>query len=183
MVYSIYMEKFLVLILAFSIGFTPFYFAFAQDAGDDSLSVLDKKEELEKQHDQRRKTLEDSHDKHAQDLEKSAARERDAARNFLERRSKELEEAYREKFSEVEKEKSRTATYLQQKEEELIEQHQHRESDARKAWEMKQLELSQQHEEKLRKLAEERTDYQRDYERRVKELELRAKRDRPHTDD
>jgi len=40
------MRKFIILILAFSVGFTPFYFARAQEAVDDTLDVLDIKEEL-----------------------------------------------------------------------------------------------------------------------------------------
>jgi len=140
-------------------------------------------DDLEKKFDERRKALENTHDKQTRELESAVAQERDSVRAFHEKRSKELEEAYTEKFSELEKDKNRLAINLQQKEDELHEQFQKNESERRKAWAIKQLELSQLHKDKQRKMTEERDSNQKDYERRVRELELRIKRDRPHTED
>lgn len=43
------MRKFIILILAFSVGFTPFYFARAQEESDNTLNILDRKEQLREQ--------------------------------------------------------------------------------------------------------------------------------------
>lgn len=43
------MRKFIILILAFSVGFTPFYFARAQEESDNQLNILDRKEQLREQ--------------------------------------------------------------------------------------------------------------------------------------
>ena len=144
--------------------------------------VASRAEEADRRHEERRKALEEGHDKRRRELEAAVAQERDTVRAYLDRRSKELEEAYREKFSEFEREKSRSGAWLQQKEEELLEQHQKHEADLRKGWELKQLELTRAFEDKTRKLVEERDALQKDYERRLREIDLRGK-DRPHTND
>ena len=142
-----------------------------------------REDEANKKLAERKVQIEELYDKRLRELELAVGQERDSVRAFLERRSRELEEAYREKFAELEKEKSRASGWLQQKDEELVEAHAKRENELRKSWEMKQLEFATQYEEKLRKLSEERTELHKDFERRVREVELRLKSERPHTND
>ena len=92
-------------------------------------------------------------------------------------------DTYREKFVALDQEKNRIQAHLTQKEEQLLEEHNKRETEMRNEWNLKKLEFTKQYDDKLHKLQEERAALQRDYEQKLRELELRERKDRPRSSD
>lgn len=111
--------------------------------------------------------------------ESEIAAEREALRAEHDKRFKELEDSYREKFGLLEQEKSRATHILLEKEDALLAQYQKLERDLRNEMNLTKIELAAQHDEKMRKMAEDRVAMQKDYEHKLRELESRRERGHP----
>ena len=91
-------------------------------------------------------------------------------------RLKELEEAYQQKFSALEQERSRQTQWLAQREEELQARHHRLERELRNQINSAKIEQQAAFDEKTRRLLEERTQLQKEYEQKLRELEQRRQR-------